>query len=91
MVTYKNKNIMKITINDFIKELQSISEDKKNINMRSGIIETLERKILELEEVLNMYKDFNNGGNKYTLEEIIKSEIQINAQISILRFLLTNY
>jgi len=58
------------------------------ITMKKKIIETFERKKLQLEEVLKLQDEYFNGNTKYTLKELEKNEIEIKAQMSILRHLL---
>lgn len=58
-------------------------------NMKEKVIEVLERKEAEMQEVLKLYDEYNNGSKKYTINEINKNEIEIKAQISILRHLLS--
>ena len=57
--------------------------------MKSKVIETLERKEAQLQEVLKLYDEYNNGSKKHTINEINRLEIEIKAQISILRHLLS--
>ena len=59
------------------------------IDMKNKVIETLERKEAQMQEVLKLYDEYNDGSKKHTLNEIIKLEIEIKAQISILRHLLS--
>jgi hypothetical protein len=58
--------------------------------MREKVIEALERKEAQMQEVLKLYDEYNNGSKQYTINEINKNEIEIKAQISILRFLLSD-
>jgi hypothetical protein len=57
--------------------------------MKKKVIEALERKEVQMKEVMKLYDDYNNGSKKYTINDISKNEIEINAQISILRHLLS--
>ena len=57
--------------------------------MKKKVIETLERKEAQLQEVLKLYDEYNNGSKKHTINEIHKLEIEVKAQISILRHLLS--
>lgn len=57
--------------------------------MKNKVIEALERKETQLQEVMKLYDEYNNGSKKYTINDISKNEIEIKAQISILRHLLS--
>jgi hypothetical protein len=57
--------------------------------MKKKVVEALERKEVQMKEVMKLYDDYNNGSKKYTINEISKNEIEIKAQISILRHLLS--
>ena len=59
------------------------------INMRKKVIEALERKEAKLQEVFKLYNEYNNGSKEHTLNDINNLVCEINAQISILRHLLS--
>ena len=58
--------------------------------MREKVIEALKRKEAQMQEVLKLYDEYKNGSKKYIINDINKIEIKIKAQISILRFLLSD-
>ena len=57
--------------------------------MKKKVIEALERKESQLQEVMKLYDEYNNGNKKHTINDISKNEIEVKAQISILRHLLS--
>ena len=57
--------------------------------MKKKVIKALELKEAQMQEVMKLYDEYNNGNKKYTINEISKNEIEIKAQISILRHLLS--
>ena len=57
--------------------------------MKKKVKDTLELKEVQLQEVMKLYDEYNNGSKKYSINDISKNEIEIKAQISILRHLLS--
>ena len=57
--------------------------------MKKKIIETLERKEVQLQEVLKLQEIETKKSNPTVLNELDKNEIEIKAQISILQHLLS--
>ena len=45
---------------------------------------------MDIELINKMYEDYNKGKSNFTIRDIDKNEIEVRAQISILRHLLTN-
>ena len=58
--------------------------------MKNKIRAVLELKEGQLELINKMYEDYNKGKSNFTIRDIDKNEIEVKAQISILRHLLSN-
>ena len=58
--------------------------------MKKKIKKALKLKEGQLKEVAKMYDEYNTGLSMMTIRDIDKNEIEIKAQIAILRHLLSN-